>query len=149
MTSVNAVLKLRKFDDINDELDFLFNNYFKHKHSVLMPVDKGWKPMTDVYETEDEFVVVMDIAGIAVDDITANLKDRILILRGIRREHNLDPKRKYHKMEVDFGPFERRIELPCPVDSEGVKTRYTRGFLEIRLPKGDIDIREKIEIPIR
>ena len=76
MVSANAVLKLRKFDDLNDELDFLFNNYFKPKHSVLMPVDKGWKPLTDVYETKNEFVVVMDIAGIAVDDISANLKGR-------------------------------------------------------------------------
>jgi len=148
MVSANAVLKLWKFDDLNDELDFLFNNYFKGQRSVLMPVDKGWKPLTDVYETEDEFVVVMDIAGISVDDIAASLNGRILILRGIRREHNLDAKRKYHKMEVDFGPFERRIELPCPVDSDAVKTKYTKGFLEIRLPKGDVESRQKIKIPI-
>ena len=147
--SANAVINLRKFDDLNDELDFLFNNYLKHQHSVLMPVDNGWKPLTDVYETETEFVVVMDIAGIEVDDISAKLKGKTLILRGIRREHNLDPKRKYHKMEVDFGPFERKIELPSPVDSDNIQTGYSRGFLELRLPKGKSGSGKKIEIPIK
>ena len=91
-----------------------------------MPVDKGWKPLTDIYETANEVVVVMDIAGIAVNDISVNIKSRILILRVICREQNLDPKRKYHKLEVDFGPFERILELPCPVDTEYIMTRYNR-----------------------
>jgi HSP20 family protein len=147
--SESAVIKLRKFDDLNDELDFLFNNYLKHQHSVLMPVDNAWKPLTDVYETETEFVVVMDIAEIEIDDISAKLKGNTLFLRGIRREQNLDPKRKYYKMEIDFGPFERKIELPSPVNVNDIQTRYTKGFLELRLPKGKSANGKKIEIPIK
>ena len=45
------------------------------------------------------------------------------------------PMRNYHKMEIDFGPFERHIELPGPIEQGGVKASYRDGFLEIRLPK--------------
>jgi len=138
----------RDFDDLNDELDFLFNNYFKSRRSVLMPMEGGWKPLTDMYESETEIVVVMDIAGITIRDIHARLEDNVLILRGIRREHPGDVKRKYYKMEIDFGPFERRMELPGAVDPDGVTARYSQGFLEIRLPKRATGESRRMEIVI-
>lgn len=148
MIESNPAVRLREFDDLNDELDFLFNNYFKGRRAVLMPMEQGWKPLTDMYETENEIVVVMDIAGISQSDIKLRLQDNILILRGIRREHPSEDKRKYHKMEIDFGPFERRIELPANIDPEGVTAHYTQGFLKIRLPKVEYAHPSRLEIKI-
>ncbi len=137
-----------KFDDLNDEIDFLFNSYFKNRRSLLMPMESGWKPNTDMYETEKELVVTMDIAGISSCDIKIHLQRNILILRGIRREPIHEAKRKYHKMEIDFGPFEARIELPCSVGAEGVTAGYSKGFLEVRLPKIAKGSKKHIEIKI-
>ncbi len=140
--------KLKDFDDLNEELEFLFNSYIKGLRSPFMPSERGWKPLTDMYETSEEIVVVMDIAGITTRDIKPHLEGKFLILRGIRREHPTDSKRKYHKMEIDFGPFERRIELPGPVDPDGVTARYSQGFLEIRLPKKEAPPSRSVEIKI-
>ncbi len=123
------------FDDVSDELDFLLNNYFPSRRSVLMPVERGWRPQTDMYETDAEVVIIMDIAGIKTKDIRLSLESNHLILGGIRREYVSESKRKYHKMEIDFGPFERRVELPSPIDPDRVTARYSQGFLEIHLPK--------------
>jgi len=141
-------LKLRDFDDLNDEIDFLFNSYFKSRRSVLMPMDKGWKPLTDMYETDQEVVIVMDIAGISTNDIKLRLDGNILILRGLRRELHVDSKRKYYKMEIDFGPFERNIELPCPIDPDRVTAHYSKGFLAIRLHKHKTATSKRVEIKI-
>lgn len=148
MINPNASVDFSKFDDLNDELDFLFNSYFKNQRAVLMPSEKGWKPNTDLYETEKELVVTMDIAGISARDIKIHLQRNILILRGIRRERIHETKRRYHKMEIDFGPFERRIELPCSVGAEGVTAGYSQGLLEIRLPKLAKGNQQHIEIKI-
>jgi len=127
---------MMKDDESRDELDFIFSAFYKTRHPVLMPIDHGWKPLTDVYETEEEVVIIIDIAGISVNDIRLTLQgQRILIVRGIRRERSEDEKRHYHKMEIDFGPFQCRIELPVRIDPDRAKRAYLQGFLELRLPK--------------
>ena len=125
----------RDLDDASDDLDFIFNHYYKARRWSVLPAEKGWKPLTDVYETDEEIVIVMDIAGISVQEIKLSLVKNILIIRGIRREQVGRRKRHFHKMEIDFGPFERRIEMPAPVDSERTEANYLHGFLEIHLPK--------------
>lgn len=125
----------RDIDEGADDLDFIFNHYYKARRWSILPAEKGWKPLTDVYETDDEIVIVMDIAGITTQDIKLSLIRKLLIIRGVRREQVGDRKRHFHKMEIDFGPFERRIELPAPVNPERTKAKYLHGFLEIHLPK--------------
>lgn len=139
----------RDFDDVADELDFIFNQYSKACRWNLMPVEKGWRPLTDMYETEDKIVIVMDIAGISTNDVKLNLLRNVLTIRGIRRWQVGEKKPHFHKMEIDFGPFERRIELPAPVDHNRVTTRYLQGFLEIHLPKKESFGVDRVEIEIR
>jgi len=100
-----------------------------------MTAEKGWRPLTDVFETDENVIVMVDIAGISINDVKLTLSSNMLTIRGIRREHPLSEKRHYHKMEIDFGPFERRIELPARIDPDRAEHRYLQGFLEILLPK--------------
>ncbi|HHE47085.1 MAG TPA: Hsp20/alpha crystallin family protein [Bacteroidetes bacterium] len=146
---LNALMHVaRDTDDIDDDLDFVFNHYYKARRWSIMPAEKGWKPLTDVYETDDEVVIVMDIAGITTQDIKLILIKNILTIHGIRRERHGQRKRHFHKMEIDFGPFERIIELPAPVDPERNNARYVQGFLEIHLPKREEALSGSIEISI-
>ncbi len=124
-----------KDDESTDELDFLFHSFYKNRRPVLMSSEKGWRPLTDVFETDENVVVMIDIAGISINDVRLTLFGNILTIRGIRREHHSIEKRHYHKMEIDFGPFERRIELPARIDADRAERRYLQGFLEIVLPK--------------
>lgn len=140
---------LKEFDDVEDELDFLFNNQFKTRRPVLMPMERGWKPMVDMYETEEEIVITFDLAGISTNDVKLLLHGNNLIIRGIRREPNRAGKRHFHKMEIDFGPFERKIELPTRIDPTRVIKRYSQGFYEIRLPKMRSGRSGKIVIEIK
>jgi HSP20 family protein len=138
-----------KEDDSSDELDFIFNTFYNHRRPVLMPVEKGWKPLTDVFETDEDVVVVIDIAGITVSDVKLTLSNNVLVIRGVRRERPSGEKRHYHKMEIAFGPFERKIDLPARIDPDRAVHRYIQGFLEIRLPKqpiGDLLIDVEIDL---
>ena len=96
---------------------------------------RTWQPAIDVYETDEEVVVLVELAGVNQDEIEVLVQSNILIVRGERRDIKQGIKRTYSQMEVLWGPFERDIALPANVDAERVKAFYEAGFLEVILPK--------------
>ncbi len=116
-----------------DELDVYFNEV-AHGRPVGFVASPKWKPRTDVYETEEELIVHMDIAGMQAGDFQVEVDEGILKIAGERmaRQHG---RRHYHSMEVQIGPFERRFRLPVVVDPASIRATYEHGFLEIRLAK--------------
>ena len=116
-----------------EELEVYFNEV-AHGRPVGFVASPKWKPPTDVYETETELVVHMDIAGMSSDDFTVEFADGILTIGGERTTQH-EGKPHYHSMEVQVGPFERRFRLPVPVDPESIRASYEHGFLAVRLTK--------------
>src|ERR1051326_4948870 len=102
-----------------DELDVYFNEV-AHGRPVGFVASPKWKPRTDVYETDDELIVHMDIAGMQAEDFSVELDEGILRVAG-ERPTRQQGKRHYHAMEVQVGPFERRFRLPVLF---GVVTSY-------------------------
>ncbi|MGI6207162.1 MAG: Hsp20/alpha crystallin family protein [Anaerolineae bacterium] len=92
-----------------------------------------WQPPTDVYETADEVVVRIEVAGVDPSQVSISLADRVLTVSGVR----LDSQEKvgYHRMEILHGPFRTRALLPRRLDSGGVRAEYRDGFLLVRVPK--------------
>lgn len=93
-----------------------------------------WVPPTDVYETEDQLVVQVEIAGVQHSDFAVSLHERRLIVSGTR--HDSGPARRaYHQLEVHFGEFRTEVDLPVLIDVARVDARYSEGFLRVVLPK--------------
>ena len=92
-----------------------------------------WQPPTDVYDTDDEIIVRVEIAGMNDADFSIDLDQNMLVISGLRPDTT---KRKaFQQMEIRFGEFVSQIDLPVPIDTEKVDARYTNGFLYISLPK--------------
>jgi HSP20 family protein len=93
----------------------------------------AWSPPTDVYETENNFVVRVEAAGMRESDFTINAEDNFLVISGVRSE---SPEwRAYRQMEIRFGEFSTSIELPLGVDVSKADADYKDGFLNVILPK--------------
>lgn len=92
-----------------------------------------WSPPTDIYETEENFIVRVEIAGMHEDDFEVAVENNILMISGNRSD--LNERRGYHQMEIRFGKFEIAVEIPVPVDIESANAEYKDGFLLIQLPK--------------
>ena len=132
----------KKADDHDDfmlnrdeDIRSMFKIFSKSHHPFLLPSDTRWMPAVDVFETDEEFILIVDIASIDSKDVELFIKKGYIIVKGIRREIKKFKKRHYHKMEIDYGPFERKIDIPIAVDEYNIKTQYKDGFLEIRLKK--------------
>ena len=97
----------------------------------------GWRPLLDVYETKDEFVVLVDIPGTKPQDVEVVVDRDLLRISGKRCRPVNQGITRVHQLEIDFGPFSHTIRLPEQVDSDGASSTYRDGFLTIRLPKRD------------
>lgn len=95
-----------------------------------------WEPAIDIYETEDELIVIVELAGVQESDIQVTIHQNIFTIRGERKKSLLTGKSGvYHQMEISSGPFERSIELPRPVNADYARASYENGLLEVVLPK--------------
>jgi HSP20 family protein len=92
-----------------------------------------WRPPTDMYETEDNVIVKMEIAGMRDEDLEVALQDNQLLISGSRVDST--ERKAYHQMEIPFGKFSVGIELPVRVNTENATAEYKDGFLTIQLPK--------------
>lgn len=92
-----------------------------------------WRPPTDVFETEHDYRVVVEIAGMRGTEISVTFEGQTLAIRGER--HESDPHRAYHQMEIAFGEFESAVHIPQSVKADEIQASYVDGFLRVTLPK--------------
>ena len=97
---------------------------------------RGFRPRLDVYRTEDPptITVIAELAGVDPATLELALVDGALLVAGERKRDAGGAKRVYQQMEIDYGPFQRRVPLSVGVDAERVEAKYERGFLTIVLP---------------
>ena len=107
----------------------------------------GWKPLFDLVETSDDFILYAELPGVRREDVQLDSDGSSLELSGQRRP--LGGERGYLRLEGSYGPFKRRLELPEPVDAGRIVARLRRGILEVVMPKRaaqrgvDITVREE------
>lgn len=97
---------------------------------------KAWRPLTDVYETDRDLVVKVEIAGMAEEDFTISLSNRSLRISGARSDP--EDKLAYQQLEIPYGHFCTEIFLPYAVAYEDIQATYEVGFLTVVLPKAKI-----------
>lgn len=92
-----------------------------------------WSPPTDGYETEEAYVVRVEIAGMREEDFDVAVENHTLHISGTRPDYL--ERRAYHQMEIRFGKFATAVSLPGPVNVEQSHAEYQDGFLTVILPK--------------
>ena len=78
--------------------------------------------------------VVVDLAGIDPDDVEITVTERTVNIVGERRRPHLEGRVSYRQMEIEYGPFQRRVSLAEDVDPDGAEAHYERGQLTIVMP---------------
>jgi HSP20 family protein len=98
-----------------------------------MPNEAAWRPPTDVYETSDSAIVIVELAGLSEGDYEISLTGRLLVISGERG----DPAEKlaYQQMEIRYGRFRTEVHLPWALDGTDHTATYENGFLRISLRK--------------
>jgi HSP20 family protein len=92
----------------------------------------GFTPLVDVHETEEEYLVRVDLPGVKADDVNIEINENVLSLSGSRVAEDTG---QAQLIERPYGSFVRTLSLPQGVDSDSIEAGYQDGVLELRIPK--------------
>ena len=117
--------------------DPLFQNVWDSFHSWAAPSAAAWRPPTDVYETPDSLIVLVDLAGVREEDIEVTLFNDLLVVEGERcpTAFTGSGRSACHQLGIKYGTFRSEIHIPFLVDHDTVRADYRDGMLAITLPK--------------
>ena len=105
---------------------------------------RGWLPPVDVWETETELVIELDVPGCHPENISAEIVENQLVVTG---ERSLaDGAVRRYRTERWQGRFVRSFVVPRGLDGERIKADYNHGVLTIRLPKPEAARPKRITI---
>src|SRR5438105_1661318 len=102
---------------VQSEIDYL--NLYLVNSGISLRLSKAptWTPPGEVYETPEEYVVTLELAGMTEEDVQVHDINNILVVRGTRRFRRANEEAQYHTSERIYGTFERVFPLPSYVEA--------------------------------
>lgn len=144
-------MSFKRYEDIIRQMEKEMERLTEGWRGFFDPLQvpgRFWQPRTDVYETETDLMVKVEVAGLRVAPDTGALADmhvelspdgRVLTIRGQRSENYQDRagRVRCYRLEIYYGAFELAIPLPgdVTVDRDKITGAYKDGFLTVTLPK--------------
>jgi len=130
------------------DVDRLFDRLYSISPPLSSAGARYWVPDADVFETQNDLVIRMDLAGVNREAVKVILDEETVTITGTRKEEYHEECEYYHQIEVEYGHFRRTIPLPQPVDGGKSRAIYRDGFLFVILPKVErpVTIHTTVEI---
>ena len=131
----------KEADDLFEELRKLHLQAERHFFGLFAPskvcpaAEGRWQPLADVYETDESWVIKLELAGVRKGDFSVTTNKGILTIKGIRKDEFEGKWRTYHQAEINYNEFERSLPLPRGTDEETIKALYKDGLLTITIMK--------------
>jgi len=107
-----------------------------------------WTPLCDIYETEREIVLKMELPEVKKEDVHVTLENDVLTMRGERKFEALAEEGNYHRVERHYGEFMRSFSLPTTVNPERIRASFKDGVLAMTLPKRKEAMPRQIEVKV-
>ena len=109
----------------------------------------AWTPLCDIYETDKELVLKMELPGMKKDDVHVTVENNLLTLRGERKIDEQIERENFHRIERHYGEFLRTFTLPPFVDGNKIFAEFKDGLLTVTLPKNTAAIPKQIEVKVK
>lgn len=132
----NGDLMSKRFSDIMDEF---FNDVVSTRRDSFVPG-------IDISETDNQYRITAELPGMKKEDISVNLENGRLSISGERSFQKEDNGETYHRVESQYGSFNRSFQLPDNVDEESINAKYEDGLLKISVDKSEDKVKKQIEI---
>ena len=134
---------LPRKNDFDRWFDRLVEDFWRRPFPTLWRPGRSWPSeagtmhllAVDLYEEKEDIVVKAELPGLSKEDITVQVTDSMLLIKGEKKREEEIKEGDYYCSERSFGSFSRSIDLPSDVKADHVKASFKDGVLEIRLPK--------------
>jgi HSP20 family protein len=95
----------------------------------------GWSPPINIVEADGELVLTAELPGMAKDEVTIDIAEGVLTLKGEKKEEKAEEHARYRLWERTYGAFERSFTLPRSVDAAKATAEFRDGILKVHLPQ--------------
>lgn len=136
----------RNLEEMHSRLSRTIDEMFRRVNPMLVMPEQAWRPQMDVYETENEIVLLAELSGVDKDDLEVELDQNVVRISGRRKEIPRGRGIRYHLAEIAYGSFERILRLPAAIDTEGVTASYANGVLKVTISKKQRDTVRRIQV---
>lgn len=140
---------------MQDQLDRAFSSIWSGSgttsswspDNVFGPSD--WAPAIDMFQRGNDLVIRADIPGLSKDDITVDIADDQVTIRGERRYDHEEERDGVFRSERSYGSFCRVVPLPQGAIADSAKANFNNGVLEVVVQAPSFDVRRGRRVEIK
>jgi HSP20 family protein len=114
---------------------------------LLSGTAQGWTPLADVTETDDAYVVEIEVPGVDRKDLTVEAVGGELRVSGEIVEKEKVGWLRHRTRHV--GQFAYRTTLPADIDTDDISADLADGVLTVRVPKTEAAKPRRISVNTR
>ena len=132
---------------LQDRMNRLFEDATQRRNRNEQSDDferADWTPAADIYESETEYVVAIDLPDVNREELEVDIDENRLLIKGTRSVSATNTQRT----ERPVGKFLRSFTVPNAVDQSQIVAEYRDGVLEVKLPKRKEPRAQRVEIKI-
>lgn len=108
-----------------------------------------WRPSIDIAATDKEYVISVEIAGVEEKDVSLELVQNSLVVRGEKKQEQRRSEGDFYRIERSYGSFRRVLSLPDDVSRDEIDAKFKNGVLTITLPRKAASLSQGKTIEIR
>ena len=136
---------------LQDRINRLFEDAFPDPRSDNPDAEadvESWRPVVDIYETDAALNITVELPGINKEDISVEVKDNVLTIKGRRDRHNEVREEHYIRRERSFGEFSRSFSSRYHVDPGAIKASFKEGLLQVEISKPEQETAKQITVNV-
>ena len=142
---------LRAMQRMTDEMDrmlddFGFGRRWLRPSSWRETGAQIWAPDVEVFQKNNELTIRADLPGLKREDVTVDITDNDICIRGERKHEKEEEREGYYRSERSYGSFSRVIPLPEGAIADQAKANFKDGVLEITMPAPPASKGRRLEI---
>lgn len=136
---------LRRWNPFRDELalpeaflrdwDFPFGRFARRSEEGGRGRGAALSPAVDLSEDDKSYRVTAELPGVRREDVTVELHEDVLTIRGEKKSEREEKKDRTHWIERSYGSFSRSFSLPSNALADQLVASFKDGVLSVEIPK--------------
>jgi len=146
MTSLVRFSPSSELSRMQREIDQLFKDFSLTGGADTGPEAAVWTPRADVHESDEAYVIFLNIPGVKKDDVQIAVQDGRLTITGDTPVQGVKEDMHVVRTERLTGSFYRSFALPQKIDDNSIEAEYRDGVLKVFVPKAEESKPRRIQI---
>lgn len=159
--SSSQLPQINNLNQLHREIDRLFEDSFRNFGLSIRPRSEflnqffsddfvsTYQANIDVASDDKQYTITLEAPGLAQNDLSIELKDRVLVIKGAKRQELEEKDQYYYRKERRYGSFERVLAVPDDANVDDIQASMDKGLLTIKIPRKEVNKADTKKITIK